>query len=634
MHLAPGVAVLLLACSPALALNNGLALTPPCGLNSYMSGKSGAAFLSSIADYFVAQGLDKQCFTFVNSDEGWEMHDRNATTHELMPDLNQYPGGIEPLVASLAAKGVGIKLGLYGAASGVTCGGISGQLGYENIDVATLKRWGVRYWKSDNCASYAMDSSVRFAATRDAMLRQQAPIVLSIEPFSISPDVRQSSKVANLWRIAKDICGSWGCTINRASISDKWAPLAGPGGWNDPDASTADETVPAQTPQLNPLPPPRYCPQTPKQMMNVGDHMTPGENRALFGLWAIMKAPMLLSADLPNLPANIQAIINSPEVIATNQDPLGVQARKLMLDGAVMPWLVGFESCSDAVGGGLAGMRNRGWGPVSDTRVWTSSAHANVAGAVLLANNATGRCLQPGRAQGLDTVVLLPCNASDPSQAWVYGTGGAQTVSALVHSATGLALAVGNSTLFSSQHGDDQAPVPDAAYGTVALTLDTFLPTEPCGDRDCEGYHPQQLFYGPDFVDSFIAQSTYVGSINHCDDGDCYELSHREPTYAHHCLAHVLSVRNMPSDSGTLEVWGGPLTGGAFVLGLLNTGGAAAQIAAPFSALGVAGVGDGSQFCVRALWAPAANVGSFTGSFAATIQSHDLGVYKLTPGAC
>lgn len=246
---------LALALGAARALNNGLALTPPMGLNSYMSGN---AFLSSIADYFVANGLDKLGFVYVNSDEGWELHDRNATTHELMWDQAQYPVGIPALVQSLAAKGVGIKLGLYGAASGVTCGGISGQLGYEDIDVATLVRWGVGYWKvraiqenapcsrahrarqthrgpnpaqSDNCASYAMDSSVRFAATRDAMLRQRAQIVYSIEPFAISPDIRQSSKVSNVWRIGMDIGGSFGPTIDRASISDKWAPLAGPGGW-------------------------------------------------------------------------------------------------------------------------------------------------------------------------------------------------------------------------------------------------------------------------------------------------------------------------------------------------------------------------------------------------------------------
>ena len=594
---------LLALAASAAALNNGLARTPPCGLNSYMSGKSGAAFLSSIADWFVSTGLDKQCFIFVNSDEGWEQGTRNATTHELMPDFGQYPGGIEPLVASLAAKGVGMKLGLYGAASGVTCGGISGQLGFEDLDVATLMRWGVSYWKSDNCASYAMDSSVRFAATRDALLRAGAQIVYSTEPFSISPDVRQSVKVSNLWRVGKDIGTDFETVLNRASISDKWSPLSGPGGWNDPD------------------------------MINLGTKFSDGENRVWYGLWAVMKAPLLLSADLPNLPASIQSIILSPEVIAINQDALGVQARKLLLDGATMPWLVGLERCDLGVGGGLAGMRNRGWGPAVDTRVWSTSPHGGVAGAVLLVNNATGRCLMPGVAQGLQTVVLLPCNASDAQQAWSYGTGGAQTVAALVHNASGLALAAGNSTLFSVQHGDDQAPLPDAAYGETLLGLEPFMPTEACGNRNCEGYHPAQLWYGPDASDSFIAQATYTASINHCFDGDCYELSKRSPTFAHHCLAHVLSVRNAGSDSADTEVWGGPLAGGAFVMALLNSGASAALISAPFAALGVPGL-ESAQFCVRSLWAPAANVGAFTGGFSATIPSHDIGIYRLTPGAC
>jgi hypothetical protein len=357
----------------------------------------------------------------------------------------------------------------------------------------------------------------------------------------------------------------------------------------------------------------------------------------LFGLWALMKAPMLLSADLPNLPAAIQQIIVSPEVIAINQDALGVQARKLLLDGQVMPWLVGLEDCALGVGGGAAGMRNRGWqnSPPPDTRVWSAPPHATVPGAVALVNAATGRCLAPGQAAGAQTVVLLPCNATDAAQAWVYGTGGAQTVAALVHAASGLALEAGNSSLFSTQHGGDQAPLPDAAFGTSVLSLGAFLPTQPCATRSCEGYFPQQLWYGPDAVEGFLAQATYSSSINHCFSGDCYELTPRTPTYRHHCLAHVLSTANAPSDSGNqTEVWGGPLAGGGFVLGLLNLGAAPASIAAPFAALGVPGVGSSSTFCARQLWAPASSLGSFTGSIEQQVPAHDLAVLRLTPGAC
>ena len=52
-----------------------------------------------------------------------------------------------------------------------------------------------------------------------------------------------------------------------------------------------------------------------------------GENRIYFGLWSIMKAPLLLSSDLPTLVPELIAIVNNTEVIAMNQDDLGVQAR-------------------------------------------------------------------------------------------------------------------------------------------------------------------------------------------------------------------------------------------------------------------------------------------------------------------
>lgn len=133
--------------------------------------------------------------------------------------------------------------------------------------------------------------------------------------------------------------------------------------------------------------------------IHLGTQLSTAENRLHFGLWCIMKSPLLLSSDLPNLPAAIQAIITNPEPVAINQDPLGIQARKLLIDGKPLPWLVGLERCDLGNGGGVGGMFARGWLPQSDTRVWSKSAHLTVKNAFLLTNRATGRCLQ---------VTLLP----------------------------------------------------------------------------------------------------------------------------------------------------------------------------------------------------------------------------------
>lgn len=42
-------------------------------------------------------------------------------------------------------------------------------------------------------------------------------------------DPEQSSKLANLWRVHTDIRSDYADIVNRGDISDKWAPLAGPG---------------------------------------------------------------------------------------------------------------------------------------------------------------------------------------------------------------------------------------------------------------------------------------------------------------------------------------------------------------------------------------------------------------------
>ena len=50
-------------------------------------------------------------------------------------------------------------------------------------------------------------------------------------------------------------------------------------------------------------------------------------------------------------------------------------------------------------------------------------------------------------------------------------------------------------------------------------------------------------------------------------------LTPKAPTYQHHCLAHVLSNQDTGTAFGDSEVWGGPLSGGDYVMAALNRGG-------------------------------------------------------------
>ncbi|CAI5533192.1 unnamed protein product [Closterium sp. Naga37s-1] len=59
--------------------------------------------------------------------------------------------------------------------------------------------------------------------------------------------------------------------------------------------------------------------------------MRHSEYRVHFSLWAIMKAPLLIGCDLSVVSNRTLAILGNEEIIALNQDPLGVQARKVQV---------------------------------------------------------------------------------------------------------------------------------------------------------------------------------------------------------------------------------------------------------------------------------------------------------------
>jgi hypothetical protein len=57
---------------------------------------------------------------------------------------------------------------------------------------------------------------------------------------------------------------------------------------------------------------------------NGRSYLSPKEERAHFALWALLKSPLFVAADLRQLSPASLATLTAREVIALNQDPLGV----------------------------------------------------------------------------------------------------------------------------------------------------------------------------------------------------------------------------------------------------------------------------------------------------------------------
>jgi alpha-galactosidase len=70
-------------------------------------------------------------------------------------------------------------------------------------------------------------------------------------------------------------------------------------------------------------------------MLEIGNGgMTNDEYVVHMSLWSITKAPLIIGCDLRSIGADTLAILSNPEVIAINQDALGVQGRLLLTDQA------------------------------------------------------------------------------------------------------------------------------------------------------------------------------------------------------------------------------------------------------------------------------------------------------------
>jgi hypothetical protein len=65
-------------------------------------------------------------------------------------------------------------------------------------------------------------------------------------------------------------------------------------------------------------------------VLEVGNGaMNDAEYVSHFSLWSISKAPLLIGCDVSTMSAATLSTLSNAEVIAVNQDPLGIQGKKV-----------------------------------------------------------------------------------------------------------------------------------------------------------------------------------------------------------------------------------------------------------------------------------------------------------------
>ncbi len=298
---------------PARALENGLALTPPMGWNSWNRFACNVTedLVKSAADAMVSSGMKDAGYEYVVIDDCWQIS-RDAAGN-IVADAKTFPAGIKALADYVHSKG--LKFGIYSDAGTKTCAGRPGSRGHEYQDALQYAAWGVDYLKYDWCNTGTANAQSAYSTMRDALNSSGRPIVFSLCEWGTNKPWLWAKDVGNLWRTTGDISDCWTCKKDQLSwtqILDLQVGLeayAGPGHWNDPD------------------------------MLEVGNGgMTATEYRSHFSFWCLLAAPLMAGNDLKNMSPEIKEILTNKEVIAVNQDQLGMQGRRVRKHGDSEVW--------------------------------------------------------------------------------------------------------------------------------------------------------------------------------------------------------------------------------------------------------------------------------------------------------
>lgn len=262
------------------------------------------ALIRKQADAMVALGLKEAGYMYINIDDGFFGHRDANGVMQTHPE--RFPNGLAGVARHIHS--LGLKAGIYSDAGSNTCGSIwdqdangvgAGLYGHEYQD-ATLyfKDWGFDFIKIDYCGAgqeLNLDEEKRYTEIRQAIDRLgYGHVSMNICRWAFPGT--WAAGLARSWRISEDIRPEWGSVKHIIEKNLYLSAYAGGGHYNDMD------------------------------MLEIGRGLTQAEEEVHFGMWCLMSSPLLIGCDLTTIaPASLELLKNE-ELIALNQDPLGLQA--------------------------------------------------------------------------------------------------------------------------------------------------------------------------------------------------------------------------------------------------------------------------------------------------------------------
>ncbi|SAM08902.1 hypothetical protein [Absidia glauca] len=275
--------------------------TPPMGWNTW--NKYGChineQLIKDTADMIVNNGYRDAGYAYLNLDDCWQSYDRTPDGY-IIVDSDAFPNGINHVADYV--HGRGLKFGLYSSAGRQTCAGRMASSGFEIQDAETYANMGVDYLKYDNCNyEEGISAKVRYESMAKAINATGRRIFLSVCSWGTENTWEWASRYGHSFRTHDDIYNDWKSIVEILNVHATVVPRSGPGKWADPD------------------------------MLEIGNgKLTLDESRTHFSIWAAMKAPLILGNNLNDMSRDLYDIVTNRNVIAVNQDPLGLPAKRLV----------------------------------------------------------------------------------------------------------------------------------------------------------------------------------------------------------------------------------------------------------------------------------------------------------------
>ncbi|MBS1571143.1 MAG: glycoside hydrolase family 27 protein [Bacteroidetes bacterium] len=282
--------------------------------------------VKTLTEAMVTSGLRDLGYDYIFIDDGWQ-GGRDAKNN-MIADPKKFPSGLKSLTDFVHSKGM--KIGIYSDAAPLTCAGYTASLYFEEQDAKSFADWGFDYLKYDYCGAPSdwQTAIARYSKMSEAIKKTGKNIVFGIcEWGDREPWLWAKKSGGQLWRTTADVRDKWysgqkntkphelhghgAGILDILNINGGLDVFAGPGGWNDPDMLVVG----------------LYGKKGPSGDLG-GIGCTDTEYQSQMSLWCMMSAPLMITCDVRNMNEITKKILTNKDIIAIDQDVLGIQAKR------------------------------------------------------------------------------------------------------------------------------------------------------------------------------------------------------------------------------------------------------------------------------------------------------------------